>query len=84
MIPTKEQRTYNRESKVSSKIGVRKNIQKRNKRRKEGKEKEIKEAILKPKKKKILWTFTLGSLGSNSFESLVGRMTVSGPVMLLS
>ena len=47
------------------------------------KEEEIKGAILKPKKKKILWTFTLGSLGSNSFESLVGRMTVRGPVMLL-
>ena len=43
MIPTKEQRTYDRERKVSSKIGVRKNIQKRKKRRKEGKEKEMKE-----------------------------------------
>ena len=43
MIPTKEQRTYDRERKVSSKIGVRKNIQKRKKRRNEGKEKEMKE-----------------------------------------
>jgi len=50
MIPTKEQRTYKRERKVSSKIGVRKNIQKRKKRRKEGKEKEMKEGRKKERK----------------------------------
>lgn len=37
MIPTKEQRTYNRERKVSSKNGIGENIQKRKKEKKEGK-----------------------------------------------
>ena len=49
MIPTKEQRPYNREREVSSKNGIGKNIQKGKKRRKEGKEKERREGRKKIK-----------------------------------